>query len=456
MPTHHVIVGAGPAGLNALETIRALDASAEITLICAEPAYSRMVLPYLIAGDIGEQAVFTGNDEGFAERRVRTLFGRRVSRIDTAKHSLDLDDGSSEPYDRLLLATGSHAALPPIEGADGEGVIAIWTLDDANRFLSGTTREVAIVGAGFIAFTILDAVVKRADEVRFIEIESQILPRMLDAEAAGMMQAQLAKRGIGVQTGTSALRIEQTGGRRRLHLSSGEALECDTVVLATGVRPSLALLEGSGIETDHGILVDAHLRTSASDVYAAGDVAQGPDLMGGPRRVQAIQPTAVDHGRVAGANMAGEDVAYSGSLTMNIVAAQGLEACSFGRWDEDGDVVSVSNPGNRVYRKYVFEGSRMVGATLVGPTVTVSNANDAGMLKGLVQTGVALGPWKAYLEENPLDLRRAYVASGAAKALLDSTLLAGRVSSGRGFRFPALAPVRARSPHHAAIVRSAP
>jgi hypothetical protein len=172
--------------------------------------------------------------------------------------------------------------------------------------------------------------------------------------------------------------------------------------------------------------------------------------------VQAIQPTAVDHGRVAGANMAGLDVAYSGSLTMNVVAAQGLEACSFGRWQEEGDVLAVENRANLVYRKYVFEGDRLVGGALVGPSAAVTNLNDAGMLKGLVQTGVPLGPWKDYLSENPLDLRRVFVASGAAKSLASWTLLAGRAASGGGFRAPALPPVRGRSPHHATLVAGAP
>jgi hypothetical protein len=195
-------------------------------------------------------------------------------------------------------------------------------------------------------------------------------------------------------------------------------------------------------------------------VYAAGDVAQGLDLSTGERRVHAIQPTATDHGRVAGASMLGESVRYAGSLTMNILAAQGVEACSFGLWDGEGKRCTVvSNVSSAIYRKYVWGGETgdvLVGAALVGPNLAVSGTNDVGMLKGLVQTGVALGPWQSYLEENPLDLRRVYVASGAARRLLESTLLTGRASTGGGFRFPQLAPVRSRKPHHAELVTGAP
>ncbi len=454
--THHVVLGAGPAGLGAIETLRALDAAARITLVCDEAPYSRMVLPYYLVGKIGEPAVHTGDAAWFEALSVETRLGVRAASLDAKAHRLGLDDGSTLEYDRLLIATGSSVRTPPIQGADAPGVIPMWTLPHAKSFLAGPHRETVIVGAGFIAFTILDAIAERSERLRFVEIEPQILPRMLDARAAGLMQARLGERGIGVQTGARLERIEPAGERRRLHLAGGETLECDAVILATGVRANADFLEGSGVEVEAGILVDERMRTSAPDVYAAGDVAQGPDLLGGERRVQAIQPTAVDHGRVAAANMAGVDVAYSGSLTMNVLAAQGLEACSFGRWEGDGDVSVVENAADRVYRKYVWEGDVIVGGILVGPSATVSATNDAGMLKGLVQTGAALGPWKAYLQEDPLDLRRPYVASGAARKLLDSTLLAGRASAGGGFRLPKLPASRPRKPHHAILTGGAP
>jgi NAD(P)H-nitrite reductase large subunit len=416
-------------------------------------------LPYYLSGKIEEQAVRTADDAWLAEQRVEAHIGRRVVSIDTAAKQVTLDDGSSLAWDRLLIATGSRATRPPIDGADGDGIVNMWTLDDANTYLGAAHDETVIVGAGFIAFTILDAIAERSKSVSFVEIEPQILPRMLDREAADCFEAVLGKRGIAFHTGTAVEGIEQAAGRRRLQLAGGATLEADVVVVAAGILPNLELLEGSGIEVDHGVLVDESLQSSAPGVYAAGDVAQGLDLSTGERRVHAIQPTAVDHGRIAGANMVGDQVRYAGSLTMNILAAQGFEACSFGLWDGAGDCTVVSNPAGGIYRKYVWggaDGDVLVGGALVGPTLAVSGTNDVGMLKGLVQTGVALGPWKDYLKENPLDLRRVFVASGAAKRLLASTLLTGRASLGGGFRFPKLAPVRSRKPHHAELVTGAP
>lgn len=458
MSTRHVIVGAGPAGLNAMETILALDPQAHIDLVGDEPPYARMVLPYYLEGKIAEAAVMTGDAAFFDGAAVTTHFGARVASLDTAAKRVALEGGAAPAvldYDRLLLATGSHAARPPIDGLDGAGVVNLWTLEDAKRFLAGPLGHTLIVGAGFIAFTVLDALAARSQRVSFVELEAQVLPHMLDAPSAAVMRAHLEARGIEVQTGARVERIEQAGSRRRLLLANGDGIDCDAVVVAAGVQPNVAFLEGSGIAlgdgSGAGILVDERLQTNADGVYAAGDVAQAADLQTGRKRVHAVQPTAVDHGRVAGANMAGMEVRYEGSLVMNILAAQGLEATSFGRWDGGGDVTTVANPANGIHRKYVWDGDVLAGGILVGPTAAVAGANDVGMLKGLIQTGVSLGPWKAYLQDNPLDLRRVFVASGAAGKLLESTLLTGRASTGGGFRFPARPPRRARTAHHASL-----
>ena len=453
MATRHVIIGAGPAGINAIETLRATDSDSEITLVCDEPAYSRMVLPYYLEGKIDERAVMTGSEEWFSEHSVTTHLGVRVTAVDPGANQLSLDDGAQLGYDRLLVATGSRAARPPIDGLDGPGIVNLWTLADANDFLSESRPHTVIVGAGFIAFTILDAIAARSDRVTILEIEDRVLPNMLDAESSALMADHLKQVGIEVCTGARLEAIEQLAGKRRLRLSGGSDLECDAVVIAAGVAPNVEFLKSSGIELGKGrgagILVDERLQTSAEGVYAAGDVAEAADLLTGQRRVHAVQPTAVDHGRIAAANMAGEEVRYAGSLIMNILAAQGLEACSFGDWRGEGrETTIVENSANRIYRKYTWDGDALVGGILVGPSAVLSGANDVGMLKGLIQTGVRLGPWKAYLDENPIDLRRVYVASGAAEKLLESNLLTGRASLGGGYRFPSLPAIRKRSSHH--------
>jgi NAD(P)H-nitrite reductase large subunit len=223
--------------------------------------------------------------------------------------------------------------------------------------------------------------------------------------------------------------VEQVGGRRRLRFEAGGDLDADVVIMATGIKTNLEWLQGSGIRVERGVVVDDHLRASVPGVYAAGDVAQGRDLVTGQPDVHAIEPTAMEHGRVVGANMAGRDVAYPGSLLMNIVDVCHLDVASFGRWDDrEAEVTVAVRPGEPAYRKLLFRGDRLTGAMVLGRADDIWTTNDVGMLKGLVQTGAGLGPWKAHLAGNPFDVKPAFIATRTTARLLDRTVL-GRPSA---------------------------
>jgi NAD(P)H-nitrite reductase large subunit len=198
--------------------------------------------------------------------------------------------------------------------------------------------------------------------------------------------------------------------------------------MATGIKPNLEWLQGSGIRINHGILVDDHLRSGVPNVYAAGDVAEGKDGVTGAPVVHAIEPTAMEHGRVVGANMAGRDVAYRGSLNMNIVEVLKLDVASFGAWDASGaEAFTGLHPERSAYRKLCWSGDRLTGAIIIGQAGDVWTTNDVGMLKGLVQTGVRLGAWKEHLRRNPFDVKPAFIASRTTARLLPETIL-GRPS----------------------------
>jgi NAD(P)H-nitrite reductase large subunit len=233
---------------------------------------------------------------------------------------------------------------------------------------------------------------------------------------------------VEIRTGATLESIEQADGKRRLRFAAGGDLDADVVIMATGIRANLDWLRGSGIPVNRGVLVDDHLRSSVATVYAAGDVAEGRDLVTGQPDVHAIEPTAMEHGRVVGANMAGRAVAYKGSLLMNIVDVCHLDVASFGRWDDPkAEVVSAVRPGRPAYRKLLFHGDRLTGAMILGRADDVWTTNDVGMLKGLVQTGVALGRWKARLRRNPFEVKPAYIATRTTARLLPETVL-GRPS----------------------------
>ena len=439
MANKNVIVGGGPAGINAIETIRQIDGKgSSITLISDEPAYSRMVLPYFIAGEINEKHVYTGGDEYFDKLGVETMFGKRVSSIDSKSNQVSLDDGASVEYDKLLIATGSSAQMLDIPGADGDGVYNLWTLNDARKALSagGEVADVVMIGAGFIGFIVLNAMGKLHWNLSVVELEDQILPRMLDNNSAQMVQKWLEKKGVKVFTGTSVTNIDTTSsGKKNVKLASGQDLTADLVIMATGITANIDLVKGSGIETNQGILLNQKMQTNIPDIYAAGDMAEGPDLSTGKKAVHAIQPTAIDHGRVAGANMAGQETAYAGSLLMNVLNVLGLHCASFGIWQgEDHDVTEIANPSRPILRKLVWDDDRIVGSIFIGPADDVGMLNDVGMVKGMIQTKANLGDWKAYIEKNPFDIRKPYVASKTASKVLGSTIL-GKPSAQRAYRY---------------------
>ena len=431
----HLVIGGGTAGLNAIRTVREEDGgSSEITLVSMERPYSRMVLPYYLGETISESHVFTATPASLAAWKVKTMIGRTATALNAKANTVTLDDGSAVEYDDCLIATGSRAARPPIPGANGPGVHSFWTLDEARKVIADVTpgSRVVMVGAGFISFTILNAILARGAKLTIVEVAPRILPRMVDETCAGIVDRWLRRHGVEIRAGATITKVEEVRGKRKLSFKSGAPIGADAVIMATGIRTNLEWVKDSGLELAQdgqgGIVVDDHLRASVKNVYAAGDVARGKNLVTGAAEVHAIEPTAQEHGRVVGANMAGRDVAYRGSLLMNIVEVCHLDVASFGQWEDKGaDVYVGLRPERSQYRKLLFRGGRLTGAMICGPANDIWTTNDVGILKGLVQTGVDLSAWKTHLARDPFDVKPAFMATRTTAALLPQTIL-GRPS----------------------------
>lgn len=435
MARRHLIIGGGTAGINAIRTIREEEREpSEIALVSAERPYSRMVLPYYLDRSIAESHVYTATARVLADWGVKSHVGRRAAALDTSARRCTLDDGTGLEYDDCLIATGSSPVRAAVPGADGAHVHSFWTLEQARALLVDIApgRHVVMVGAGFISFTILNSILALGAQLTIVEIAPRILPRMVDPVAAGLVETWLATNGVTVRTDAALTAIEDAGTAKRLAFSRGPEIMADVVVMATGIKTNLDWLQGSGVRVNQAVVVDDHLRASAPGVYAAGDAAEGPDLVGGAAAVHAIEPTAQEHGRVAGANMAGRDVAYRGSLLMNIVEVCHLDIASFGAWDDPAaEVVSGVRAGEPAYRKLLWRGDRLTGAIILGPSRAVWTTNDIGMLKGLVQSGVSLAEWKAHLARDPFDVKSAFVAARTTERLLPHTIL-GRPAKAPG------------------------
>ncbi|HEY8693832.1 MAG TPA: FAD-dependent oxidoreductase [Chloroflexota bacterium] len=425
----HVILGAGTAGFNAITTLLSIQPHADVTLVSAEPPYARMVLPYFLSSEINEANVYTISPERLEQLGVKLRLGRRATGLDRAAKRLLLEGGDSVEYDDLLIATGSSAVRPPLPGLDGRNVYDHWTLADtqALRRVVRPGVEVAIVGAGFIAFTIVNPLLHAGCRLTLVEREPHVLPRMLNAEVAGVLESWLAEHGVTVHTGANLERVEDTAdSRKRLvlsqpGLSSPVSHDSQLVIVATGIKPNLDWLAGSGLEAGRGIPVDDRLRTADPAIYAAGDVAEVADLATGQRAVMAIETAAMEQGRIVGAAMAGQPWPYPGGMLMNVIEAAGLQAASFGDW-AGADATAGQAVGGH-YRRYVWDGDRLAGAVIVGPARQVASENDMGMLKGLVQSRRPLGRWKELLVQRPFEVKKVFLAAGTVSALLPQTLL---------------------------------
>ena len=407
----HVIIGAGPAGVVAAETLRRLDPGAQISIVGDEPEvpYSRMAIPYYLIEQIPEQGTHLRKREGHFERHNIELRPGRVSRLEAGARQLQLEDGARLDYDRLLIATGSQPVRPPIPGMDNPKVHSCWTLADARAIVAGARpgSRVVLMGAGFIGCIILEALASRGVGLTVVEMENRMVPRMMNDVAGTLIKQWCQAKGVDVRTSAKVTSIEG-GGPLRVSLESGEGLETDLVICATGVRPNTGFLEGSGLEIGQGIKVDSRLETNLEGVYAAGDVAEGLDFSTGGYSVQAIQPTATEHGRIAATNMAaGHELSYPGSINMNVLDTLGLISASFGSWQgvAGGSSAELSDLDGYRYLNLQFEEDRLVGASSLGLTEHV------GVLRGLIQSRARLGVWLKRLKADPTRIMEAYLGT---------------------------------------------
>jgi len=409
---HHLVIGAGPAGVNACEGLRELDPDARITLLSGESAqpYSRMAIPYLLVERIDEAGTYLRKTrDHYAERGIDLLHDR-VSAIDPAQRSVRLASGGTLGYDRCLIATGAIPLKPPIPGIDLPGVHNCWTLEDARAIVQRARpgAPVVLIGAGFIGCIIMESLVDRGGELSVVEKGDRMVPRMLDATAGGLLKHWCESKGVRVMTESGVDAIEADGAGLRVHLDNGASLPAELVITAMGVRSNIGFLEGSGIETDQGVLVDDYLRTNQSGLFAAGDVAQGRDFSSGGYSVQAIQTTAVEHAHIAAANMAGsESIRHQGSINMNILDTLGLISASFGQWmgQPGGEQATLLNPESYDYLTLHFEEDRLIGASSLG------HSQHLGVLRGLIRSRASLGIWKERLLRDPTRLMEAYLGS---------------------------------------------
>ncbi len=409
--TKHLIIGTGPAGVIAAETLRKYDQQAEITLIGnePEPPYSRMAIPYFLNHKITEQGTYLRKSSDHFKTKNINLLHNHVGHIDVGNSAVVLRNNQYLSYDKLLIASGSRPVKA--KGMDLPGIYNCWTLSDARNIAGYITPgiNVVLMGAGFIGCIILEALVKSGAHLTVIEMSDRMVPRMMNEKAGYLIKQWCRQKGINVLTSTKVTSIEKAETSvLTLHLDHDNTVDADLLISATGVRPNIDFLTTSGIKTDQGVLVNQRMQTNISNIYAAGDVAQGLDFSTGHYSVQAIQPTASEHAQIAAKNMLGfKQAIHKGSVNMNVLDTLGLISSSLGLWMgvADGDSAELYDPDHFKYINLQFQDDVIIGATSLGLTQHV------GVLRGLIQGKVKLGSWKEKLVQDPSRIMEAYLAN---------------------------------------------
>ena len=408
---NHVIIGAGPAGVVAAETLRKLDPGAGITVLGdeSEPPYSRMAIPYLLIDNINEFGTFLRKTEDHFSNQEIKVENDKVISIDSSSKIIKLESGKSTEYDKLLVATGSRPIKPPIPGIDHKQVTNCWTLADARKISKGIKpgASVVLIGAGFIGCIILEALVSSGANLTVVEMGNRMVPRMLDETCGSLLEKWCKQKGVNVMTSAQVESIESQGDNVNVKVSGGKEIEAELVISAAGVSANAEFLQDSEIEFQNGaIVIDHHMHSSLQDIYAAGDVACGRDFSTGEYTVQAIQPTAVEHGRIAANNMHNHgSIHHQGSVLMNVLDTMGLISASYGQWEgvDGGENTSLLDEANFRYLQLQFQDDRLIGANSLGMTQHI------GVLRGLIQGKFNLGKWKNRLIDNPLLVMEAYL-----------------------------------------------
>jgi NAD(P)H-nitrite reductase large subunit len=405
---HHVILGAGPAGVIAAETIRQHAPNDRITLIGdeVEPPYSRMAIPYLLMGNIDERGTYLRKDANhFVRLNVAQVNARALS-VDGQAKTIQLSNGSVLQFDKLLIATGSRPVRPPIPGLDSPQVHPCWTLEDARAImaLAKPGARVVQMGAGFIGCIIMEALASRGVTLSVVEMGDRMVPRMMGPVAGNMIRDWCELKGVKVFTGAKVEAIVPTDDPVMVRLSTGQKLPADLVISATGVKPCIDFLQSSGVTCLQGVLTNEHMQTSIAGIYAAGDCAEAFDKVSGTTIVSAIQPNAAEQARVAALNMVGQTATLKGVTQINVLDTLGLISTSFGNWQgvPGGDQVALTAKGRHLSLQ--FKDDVLVGCNSVGWT------DHVGVMRGLVEGQVHLGPWKEKLKNDPTQLMKAYLA----------------------------------------------
>jgi len=390
-----VIIGNGVAGITAARALSEAGAEVEVYTQEAHHYYPRPRLHEFLTGEIELEELPFYPPAWYEKQGITVHLEAEVVRLDPMGRRIALTDGREALYDRLLLATGSHPFVPPIEGVDKAGVFTIRTIEDALALKKWTkeAKRAVVVGGGLLGLEAARAFMVLGLGVTVLEQGPYLLSRQLDAEGGTLMRELIEAMGIEVVLEASSQAILGDGQASGAILQDGRRIEGDLILVSAGIRCNVRLAQEAGLEVNRGVVVDEHLRTSAEDIYAAGDVAE---FQG---RVYGIIPAAIEQARAAARNMLGEEAAYQGTIPSNTLQVVGIDCTSIGvvHPPEGEGYQELRKSEARVYKKLVLKDGRLVGAILLG------DKKDAVPISRLIHSEVVVSRYVERLLDEDFD-----------------------------------------------------
>lgn len=419
----YVIAGAGAAGITAAETIRSIDAQGEILIFSNEPYgfYSRPGLAYYLTGEIPESQLYPFDNAIFKNLNIK-LFQSGITALYPERHQIQIERGNLVRYDRLLIATGSTAIQPAIPGIDLEGVVKLDNMDDARQIIKRIrrTKQAVVVGGGITALEIVEGLIARRVNTHFFLRKDRYWGNVLDEIESNIVLARLNHEGVHLHFFAEVAEIMGKKGRvNAIQTKEQELIPCQMIAIAIGVRPNITFAIEAGLKAERGLVVDRFMRTSAPDVYAAGDVAQVFDPQTGKSTMDVLWGVAREQAKVAANNMVGRHSDYERSTPVNVTRLAGLTTTIIGMVGNgrtsDPDLLEITRGDSETWREIPdaiiaqedFEVNRirlMVGRENILGAVVMGDQTLSQPIQRLIADQVSILPIKDRLIKPEADL----------------------------------------------------
>ena len=382
--------------MHGIQAARSVGHQGQIHLVSdtSGPAFNPMLSPYYLAGQIPFDRCFPFGKNFYRDHEVTCHFSSPVVALDPFNKEVHIEDGKRLSYDRCLIATGASPALPKIEGLKGSRrVITLRTAKDTIRLhhLLSSIQNAVVLGASLVGIKMAEILVKRNIKVTLLDIADQVLPDTAHPECGSILREVIAGKDVDLRLSHLLEGTEDDGKSVRLHFPGKPPLTTDLCLVCIGVRPNMDFISNSGIETDKGILIDDQMRTSADDLYAAGDVSQGMNLLTGKREIIGLWGNACYQGRTAGFNMSGMEVTYPGTVPQHISSLFGVPFVRLGDIHRQGEqvrVISNRDLSEGSYCLMAFDRGKLVGVNML------NSYKNAGRLKTAI---IRKADWSPYL-----------------------------------------------------------